>query len=345
MYLASNYHITNKGLALSYKHLSLSDRHYIEIERKGGATMSEIAIKLNKSQSTISREISRNTGGRGYRHKQAHRITIERHKDKNKSEKLTPELKKFINNHLKKDYSPEQISGRLKLFGLNSVHHETIYHYILADKKNGGELYTLLRHKNKTYRKRYGSAHNRTGIKDRVDIDERPEEANKRMRVGDWELDTIIGKNHKGAIVTMDDRKTKLRLAYPLPGKKAIYVKEAMIKLLSPIKEWVKTTTYDNGKEFTLHKDISEALDCDSYFAKPYHSWERGQNENANGLLRQYFPKSMELVDIPVSDVFLAVDKLNSRPRKCLGFKTPYEVFESLTGINIKKIRSYALMT
>jgi len=163
--------------------------------------------------------------------------------------------------------------------------------------------------------------------------------------VGDWELDTIIGKNHKGAIVTLDERKTKLRLAYPLPGKKAHHVKEAIIKLLSPLKDWVKTTTSDNGKEFSYHREFSQALDCDAYFAKPYHSWERGQNENANGLLRQYFPKSMELVDIPVSAVFAAVDKLNSRPRKCLGFRTPYEVFEDLTGINIKKLESYALMT
>ena len=307
--------------------------------------MSEIAVKINRSQSTISREIFRNTGGRGYRHKQAQKLTIERHNDKNKSVKLTPELITVINEYLNKDLSPEQISGRLKLDNRNYVHHETIYQYILMDKKNGGELYKHLRHQNKTYRKRYGSAHNRTGIVDRVDIDERPEEANKRLRVGDWELDTIIGKNHKGAIVTMDDRKTKLRLAYPLPGKKAEFVKDAMIKLLNPIKQWVKTITYDNGKEFSLHKKVSKKLDCDSFFAKPYHSWERGQNENANGLLRQYFPKSMELINIPVSDVFKAVDKLNSRPRKCLGFKTPYEVFESHTGINIKKLKSYALMT
>jgi len=345
VYLVSNNHTDYKGLALSYKHLSLTDRHYIELERKGGATMSEIAIKLNRSQSTISREISRNTGCRGYRHIQAHRFTTERHKDKNKSEKLTPKLKTIINKYLKKDYSPEQISGRLKLEGHSSVHHETIYQYILADKKNGGKLYKLLRHQNKTYRKRYGNAHTRNGIKDRVDIDERPEVANNRMRVGDWEMDTIIGKNHKGAIVTMDERKTKLRLAYPLPGKKAQYVQEAIVKLLNPLKTWVKTTTYDNGKEFAYHAEISKALDCNAYFAKPYHSWERGQNENANGLLRQYFPKSMELVDIPVSAVFAAVDKLNNRPRKCLGFRTPYEVFESLTGINIKKLKSYALMT
>jgi transposase, IS30 family len=345
VYLVNNYHTDHKELALSYKHLSLTDRHYIEIERKGGATMSEIAIKINRPQSTISREISRNTGGRGYRHKQAHKFTADRHRDKNKSVKLTPELISVIIKYLKKDYSPEQISGRLKLDGQNFVHYETIYQYILADKRNGGDLYTHLRHKNKTYRKRYGSAHNRNGIKDRVDIDERPEVANNRERVGDWEMDTIIGKNHKGAIVTMDDRKTKLRLAYPVPGKKAEDVKNAIIKLLSPIKSWVKTNTYDNGKEFAFHKKVSKALGSNAYFAKPYHSWERGQNENANGLLRQYFPKSMELVNIPISDVFAAVHKLNSRPRKCLGFKTPYEVFENLTGINMKELKCYALMT
>ena len=330
---------------MSYKHLSLTERHYIEIERKGGATMGEIARKLNKNQSTISREISRNTGKRGYRHMQAQRFTKERHQEKRKSVKLTPELKQIVMNYLLLDYSPEQIAGRLKSEGQRYVHHETIYQYILTDKKQGGTLYTHLRHQNKTYRKRYGSAHNRNGIKDRVDIDERPEVANKRMRVGDWELDTIIGKNHKGAIVTMDDRKTKLRLAYPLPGKRAQGVKEAMIKMLHPIKSWVNTTTYDNGKEFALHKEVSKALDCDAYFCKPYHSWERGQNENANGLLRQYFPKSMELIDVSVSEVFEAVDKLNSRPRKCLDFKTPYEVFEELTGISTKNLKSYALMT
>ncbi|MDT8424910.1 MAG: IS30 family transposase, partial [Methyloprofundus sp.] len=226
-----------------------------------------------------------------------------------------------------------------------SLHHETIYQHVLADKKAGGELYKHLRHQKKTYRKRYGSAHNRTGIPNRVDIDERPEIANNRERIGDWEADTIIGKNHKGAIVTLDERKSKLRLAFPLAGKKAQGVFEATTFLLDPIKNFVKTITFDNGKEFTLHEKIAKSLECETYFAKPYHSWERGQNENANGLLRQYFPKEMELVDVTIKQVFRAVDKLNSRPKKCLGFKTPYEVFEELTGIDVKNLLGYALMT
>ena len=226
-----------------------------------------------------------------------------------------------------------------------NLHHETIYQYILVDKQAGGTLYKHLRHQNKPYRKRYGSAHNRTGIPNRVDIEQRPQEASESKRVGDWEADTVIGKNHKGAIVTLDDRKSKLRLAAPLQSKKAQDVKEAMIALLQPIKTFAKTITFDNGKEFTLHEAIANALECETYFAKPYHSWERGQNENANGLLRQYFPKTMELVDVTMKQVFEAVDKLNSRPRKCLGFRTPYEVFQELTGVNIKNLMGYALIT
>ncbi|MCW7553949.1 IS30 family transposase [Endozoicomonas gorgoniicola] len=146
-------------------------------------------------------------------------------------------------------------------------------------------------------------------------------------------------------ILTMDDRKSKLRLAMPQPGKKAKDVKNAMIKLLKPLDKFIKTLTYDNGKEFFEHEAVSKAISRDSYFAKPYHSWERGQNENANGLLRQYFLKSMELDKVTEDQVFSAVDKLNNRPRKCLGFRTPYEVFEELTGVNVRKLMGYALIT
>ncbi|MDQ6992620.1 MAG: IS30 family transposase, partial [Mariprofundus sp.] len=189
------------------------------------------------------------------------------------------------------DWSPEQAVCRLKGDGFATVHHETIYQFILTDKKNGGQLHSHLRHQNKTYRKRYGSAHNRNGIVNRVDIDERPKEANNRERIGDWEGDTII------------------------------------------------------GKVFSFHEQIAKALECNVYFAKPYHSWERGQNENANGLLRQYFPKSMSLLDVTEKEVLEAVHKLNSRPRKCLGFKTPYGVFERNTGINMRAVFEIALMT
>lgn len=330
---------------MSYQHLSLVERYYIEMSRKKKVSLNQIAKELGRSQSTISREIQRNTGLRGYRHKQADRFAEERQATKPKVVKLTREVKYLISVCLKREWSPEQISGRISDDGWISLHHETIYQYILADKAAGGQLYKHLRHQGKTYRKRYGSSHNRSGIPNRVDIDKRPTEANNRERVGDWEADTIIGKNHKGAIVTLDDRKSKLRLAAPLLTKKATYVTDAIVSLLFPIKEFVKTMTFDNGKEFTLHEKIATNLDCTTYFAKPYHSWERGQNENANGLLRQYFPKAMELVDVTLEQVLEAVDRLNNRPRKCLNFKTPYEAFESLTGVNVKNLTGYALIT
>ena len=155
----------------------------------------------------------------------------------------------------------------------------------------------------------------------------------------------MIGKNHKGVFVTLDERKSKLRLALPVSCKKASEVTAAIRSLFEPLKHFVKTITFDNGKEFAFHDKLAKALCCDTYFATPYHSWERGQNENANGLLRQYFPKSMELINVTKKQVFDAVHKLNSRPRKCLGYKTPYEVFEELTGIKQDTLIGYALIT
>lgn len=328
---------------MAYKHLSLEERHYIEIQSRQGVSQNKIAQALGRSQSSLSRELKRNTGQRGYRHKQAERMTQKRHTEKAKSVKLTDAIKRRISDDIRNDWSPEQVSGRLEHEGVVKLCHETIYRFIHADKKAGGMLYKHLRHQNKTYRKRYGSAHNRTGIPNRVGIENRPEIANNRERVGDWEADTIIGKNHKGAIVTVDERKTKIRLAIPLPDKKAEAVKQAMIGALKPIKKFVKTITYDNGKEFVKHETVACVLGCSSYFATPYHSWERGQNENANGLLRQYFPKSMELDKVSEREVIIAVDKLNSRPRKCLDYKTPYEVFKELTGVDVRKTMGYAL--
>jgi len=330
---------------MSYKHLSLEERYYLETAKKAGKTLIKIAQEIGRSQSTLSRELNRNIGERGYQHKQAMRSAQERHASKHKRVKLTDTVKEQIASLIREDWSPEQVAGRLKSKGVISLHHETIYQYVLADKRAGGNLFKHLRHQNKTYRKRYGHPRNRTGIPNRVDIDNRPEIANQRDRVGDWEADTIIGKNHKGAIVTLDERKSKLRLAAPLQGKKARLVTEAMIKLLHPFQEFVQTITFDNGKEFTGHEQVAKRLSCDTYFAKPYHSWERGQNENANGLLRQYFPKAMELIGVKNEAVIDAVHKLNNRPRKCLKFKTPYEVFEELTGIDAKQSWGYALMT
>jgi len=324
---------------MTYKHLSDTDRHYIEVRLKKGDKKKDIAQSLGRAASTITRELKRNTGKRGYRHKQAQGMSEQRHKEKPKAIKVTAEVETYIRDGLHKDWSPEQICGRLHLEQKIKLHHETVYRYILNDKACGGELYNQLRHKAKPYRKRYGSSTNsRMGIPNRVDIAERPKAANDRKRVGDFEADTIIGKGHKGAIVTLDERVTKLRLAAPVKRKEAHAVSEAIVELLTPFSLMTKSITYDNGKEFAKHTCINDKLDCESYFAKPYHSWERGQNENANGLLRQYFPKTERLDTVQKSEVSMAVHRLNSRPRKCLGYKTPYEAFEKRTGINAEQI-------
>jgi transposase, IS30 family len=331
---------------MTYKHLTSEERYYIETRRKMEESTTEIAQSLGRSQSTICRELNRNKGKRGYRNKQAHAKAQQRHKNKPKAIKLTSELTSHIDTMLKEQWSPEQISGRLGAEGKDRVCCETIYQYILKDKHSGGKLYLNLRRHEKKYRKRYGSRTGSVkGIPNRVDIEERSEEVNQRERLGDWEADTMIGKGHKGALVTLDERKSKLRLSLPVARKTAEAVTGGLITLLSAFKEQVHTITFDNGKEFASHEDVAQAIGCKTYFAKPYHSWERGQNENANGLLRQYFPKAMGLLDVTTKQVLDAVHKLNNRPRKCLGFKTPYEVFYELSGIDAKNLVGYALMT
>lgn len=331
---------------MAYTHLTSEDRHYIETRHKMGESTTAIALALVRSQSTISRELRRNRGQRGYRHKQAHAKARQRHVDKPKAVKLTLELVGSISVLLEQQWSPEQISGRLKTEGKTTVCHETIYQHVLKDKRAGGKLYLNLRRHTKTYRKRYGSkTGSAKGIPNRVDIDERPEVANQRDRLGDWEADTMIGKGHQGALVTLDERKSKLRLAFPVANKSAEAVTSSIITLLDGFKDWVHTLTFDNGKEFAKHEQVAQAIGCKTYFAKPYHSWERGQNENANGLLRQYFPKAMGLLDVTTQQVLEAVHKLNNRPRKCLGFKTPYEVFRELSGMDAEKLVGYALIT
>ena len=331
---------------MTYTHLTPEERHYIETRHKLKESTLTIACALGHNQSTISRELRRNRGQRGYRHKQAHGKAQQRHTDKPKAVKLTPTLVSDIDELLEQQWSPEQISGRLKQEGKTSVCHETIYQHVLKNKRAGGKLYLNLRRHEKKYRKRYGSSTGSVkGIPNRVDIDERPDEVNQRIRLGDWEADTMIGKGHKGALVTLDERKSKLRLALPVANKGAEAVTGSIIRLLDSLKDWVHTVTFDNGKEFAKHEQVAQTIGCKTYFAKPYHSWERGQNENANGLLRQYFPKAMSLLDVTTEQVLEAVHKLNNRPRKCLGFKTPYEVFRELSGMDVEKWLGYALIT
>ncbi len=306
-----------------YQQLTYEQRCQIYTLKKSGFSQRAIAEVLGVNQSTISRELSRNCGNKGYRYKQAHNKATERRKSSSHATKMTPAMVSLIEKKLRLDWSPEQISGWLEAEQDKSISHETIYLHVWSDKQSYGELYKHLRRQGKKYDKRRHGKSTRGQIKNRVSIDERPEIVDRRERLGDWEIDTVIGKGHQGALVTIVERITQKVLCAQVDRKTEAEVTKATIALLRPYKNSVHTITADNGKEFSGHEKIAKALDADVYFAHPYSSWERALNENSNGLLRQYFPKGSNLKLVSRCEVTKAVRRLNSRPRKTLGFKTP----------------------
>ena len=309
-----------------YQQLTYEQRCQIYVLKKRGYSQREIAKSIGVSQSTVNRELIRNTGARGYRYKQAQERASRRRYKASKVTKMTPNIIALIASKLRLEWSPEQISGWLLEYKQASISHESIYLHVWADKKTGGDLYTYLRRQGKKYDKRRNGKSTRDQIKNRVSIDDRPSVVDEKSRVGDWEIDTVIGKGHSGALVTIVERVTKFTVSQQVEGKTAFAVTKATIDLLKPIQEAVLTITADNGKEFAYHEEISEALDADVYFAHPYSSWERGLNENTNGLLRQYFPKKTDFKKVTQCEVRRAVVRLNTRPRKLLGFKTPSDL-------------------
>ena len=320
---------TKLAHSMSYKQLTYEQRFEIYALLKAGLNQTQIANIVGVSKSTISREIKRNTGLKGYRPKQANERTFERRKNADKHVRFNDELKATVITYLEQDWSHEQISGWLKRNNKPSVSHETIYQFIIDDQQNGGDLYKHLRLGRRKRRKRIKGGDHRGQIPNRVSIDERPAIVDNKERVGDWELDTIIGKNHKGAIVTAVERKTKFSCMKSVPKKEAALVTNALIEMLEPYKNLVHTLTGDNGKEFSEHQTIAQALEARFYFAHPYSSWERGLNENTNGLIRQYFPKKSSLVTITDKQIENVQEKLNNRPRKTLDFDTPQQLFSN----------------
>ena len=316
-----------------YSQLTLEQRYGIYLLYKTGHKQSELAKVIGVHKSTISRELKRNCGGRGYRYKQAHVIALDKRKGK-----VPPIIDNstwtFIETLIRKDWSPEQIQGWMKANMEMTVSHEWIYQHIYTDKQAGGFLHCHLRCRKKR-KKRYGTNDRRGIIKNRVSIDERHAVVDTRSRLGDWELDTIIGKRHKQAIVSLTERKSRMSLIYKVERKTKYEVAVAVTKLLNPIKDRVYTLTSDNGKEFADHGMIANHLGANFYFAHPYASYERGLNENTNGLIRQYFPKNRDFRTITDDEIIMAIKKLNNRPRKCLGFKTPNQVFfeDDLTNV------------
>jgi IS30 family transposase len=308
----------------TYTQLTQEQRYQIYALMKAAHKQTEIARLINVHKSTISRELRRNRGMKGYRPKQAHQFSLNRRKrSKCRIEVSTWTL---IETLLRKDWSPEQVSGWLKENYSLQISHEWIYQHILMDKQAGGDLHRHLRCQKKR-RKRYGSYDRRGRLKNRVSIDERPVIVDTRQRLGDWEVDTIIGKGHRQAIVSLTERKARLALLRKVERKTSQAVADAVIELLKTLPVQIHTITADNGKEFADHERIACDLRTNVYFAHPYSSWERATNENMNGLIRQYFPKKHDFTMITENEIEFVMERLNNRPRKCLGFKTPNQVF------------------
>jgi IS30 family transposase len=321
---------------MGYKQLDFQKRCQIYGLWRAGCTQTEMAKELGVHKSTISRELKRNItfvrtalGSWQYKSNYAQGYAEDRHKTKPKRIKFTQEVEAFVRAKLEQDWSPEQISGYAKRHQLFSVSHERIYQFILADKEKNGKLYLHLRHQHKKYRKRYGSPPRSGPIKDRIFIDERPKIVEEKVRVGDWEIDTIIGKQQQKAIVTLVERVSKKTLIGQVGSKKADFVRAQTIRLLAPLKLQVLTITADNGGEFSQHADIAKVLEAEVFFAHPYHSWERGLNENTNGLIRQYIPKGKDFAEVTDATIMEIQERLNNRPRKSLGYATPNEVFDA----------------
>ena len=243
--------------------------------------------------------------------------------------KMKSKTLSIIDEYIQKDWSPEQVSAILKIKHNISISYVHIYNYVYKDKKQAGTLHTHLRFYNKKRRTKYGTRCS-NGLKNRVSISKRPKIVEKKERLGDFEMDTIIGKGKQGAITTIVDRASAfVKISIPTT-KKAIDIENETLRLLTPFKEITHTITSDNGLEFANHENISKALSCDYYFCHPYSSWERGLNEYTNGLIRQYIPKGSSFANITQNEIQEIEDKINHRPRKNLGWKTPYEVFYGL---------------
>ncbi|WP_445360453.1 IS30 family transposase [Microbulbifer sp. EKSA005] len=314
-----------------YRQLTEEQRCQIWALKKSDWSQRAIAREIGVSQPTISRELARNRGGRGYRYKQAQQMAEERRRQAGRPTKMLSKAVALIESKLKLQWSPEQISGWLDREKSLSISYETIYLYIWADKRRSGTLYENLRRRDRPYNKRANGKSTRGHIKNAISIEERPEVVDDKSRIGDWEIDTVIGKGHSGALVTIVDRKSKFTLSQQVERKTAELVAQAAIALLEPYRDFVHTITANNGKEFALHEKIGEALDAKVYFAHPYSSWERGLNENTSGLLRQYFLKQTDFKFVDQADVEAAIERLNNHPRKLLGYKTPKQALGEYT--------------
>ena len=313
-------------------HLTQEQRYTICCMLKQGYKKSEIARSINKNRSVIYNEVKRNSDKRNgvYSDELANKKYAKRQKDKTKHKRFTSSIQEGIEILLQEDYSPEQVVGTLKKQKKKTVSVERIYQHIWEDKKNKGSLHSHLRRQGRRYRKRGAAKDSRGIIKNRISIEQRPEIVENRERFGDIEVDLILGKNHNQAILTINDSASGMLKMKKIQSKKETVVTKAINELLEDWKPYLHTITADNGKEFAGHEQVADNLRIDYFFARPYHSWERGSNENLNGLIRQYFTKGSDFTNITNQRVKEVETKLNNRPRKRYNYENPIFVMEQL---------------
>ena len=284
---------------MNYQQLSQEERYTIQAHMKSHYSLAEIARSLNRSTSTISRELERNRRPTGYYTPGvAHEYAVARRKRPRRKSQFTADQWALVLSLLAHKLSPEQISNTLKRFKLFNISHETIYQYLLHDKKHGGSWHKYLRIVPKRRRKRYGSYDSRGKLAGKRHISERPEHINHRMRFGHWEGDTVIGSDRHNCILTLVERKSGYVIIKKLTSRTVEQVNAACIDAILNHEKKIRTITFDNGVEFHGYKEIETKYSLKCYFATPYHSWERGTNENTNGLIRQYLPKKSCMKDV-----------------------------------------------
>ena len=314
---------------MSYQHLTQLERYQIYAYRKAGLAQNQIAASIGRSPSTISRELRRNRGRRGYRPRKAHELASQRARRCRFRSRISAAQWRGIESLIKQEWSPAQIAKRAELEGSLRISPEWIYRYIALDRATGGLLWKNLRRANMRRRRYHQGRRKRHLIRFRVGIEHRPDHVDNRRELGHWEGDTIVGKGRKGALVTLVERTSRLTRLGHLAKADARNTSDTICNRLHQISARVKSITFDNGPEFALHRRLERALSTRVFFAEPYKPWQRGSNENTNGLIRQYLPKQRPLDNLTPYEITKIEKRLNHRPRKCLGYLTPHEVFNN----------------
>jgi len=314
-----------------YHQLTHEERYSITALLRIGRSQAEIAAELGRSRSTISRELRRNVTRHDghYRAEKAQQYATARRRRERRKSWFSAEQINQVNVRLKKKWSPVQVSASLKEDGVCHISHETIYRHVLHDKKAGGKLYTHLRIMSKKVRKRYNSKDSRGVLSGKRHISERPVEAEKRLQVGHWEGDTVMGSDKHACVLTLVDRLSGYAIIKKLCSRTAAQATQAVAVAIDQQPGKFSTITFDNGTEFHSYAMLEHAFPVTCYFATPYHSWERGSNENLNGLIRQYLPKGICLKSLTQNECDQIAYELNTRPRKRHGFKTPEQIYHA----------------